>query len=215
MRIRARNEKGAFQLSMGFIIAVVFAIVLLSLTLAWVRGLFGGVSSLTEDLTQQAQSNLRDAFRETGSNFAVWPTQYALDRGAGVKLSSGIENDARDGLTHYFKINVLPSAVSNNVLTSSGCTSLEACPSLQQTIPTWVTVDPAAKPGVIGQTLFSPVDITVPGNAISGTYIFSVYACFDGSSSSPSAGQVPVTCDATVPAENVWANPVQLVITVR
>lgn len=215
MRIQARNEKGAFQMSMGFIIAVVFAIVLLSLTLAWVRGLFGGVTSLTEDLTQQAQSNLRDAFRETGSNFAVWPNQYALDRGTGVKLSSGIENDAPDGLTHYFKINVLPSAVSNDVLTASGCTSLDACPVLKQNLPTWITVNPTANPGVIGQVLFSPIDVTVPANAMSGTYIFSVYACYDGSSTNPSAAQVPANCDATTPAQNVWANPVQLVITVR
>ena len=84
------ERKAAFQMSLGFIIAVVFAIVLLSLALTWLRGTIENIIGLTDDLTQQAQAQLRESFTSTATSFAVWPNQYNLNPGKGLKMSAGI-----------------------------------------------------------------------------------------------------------------------------
>jgi len=140
-------KKGAFQLSLGFIIAVVFGIVMLTLLISWIQGTFTGIGGLTNDLTQQAQSSLRDAFRQTGSNFAVWPSQYELERGKGLRMSSAIENNAPDSLTHYFIVNVIPAAVSDNVCPGGELTC--AAPgggTMGDYMRKWVTVSSVVTP---------------------------------------------------------------------
>ncbi|MFQ5647978.1 MAG: hypothetical protein ACE5FW_01965 [Candidatus Aenigmatarchaeota archaeon] len=209
------ERKAAVQMSLGFIVAIVIAVVMLSLVLGWMRGMFGGVTTLTEDLTQQAQSSLRDAFRETGSNFAVWPSQYEIDKGKGIRMSAGIENDDPNSLDHYYKITVIPAAVSDNVLSARGCTSFEACPTLQTSMSRWVTFDTLTTPIKINTVGFKYIDITVPNDAVTGTYMFNVIACYDGVTvGTPTAASVPI-CDENTPSANVWGNPTPVVIVVK
>ena len=60
-----RNQKGAIELSLGFIVTVVFAVVLLSLAIMWVRGMFGNIDIIAVDLTRQAQDEISATFSET------------------------------------------------------------------------------------------------------------------------------------------------------
>jgi len=211
------ERKAAIQMSLGFIVAIVIAVVMLSLVLGWMRGMFGGVTTLTEDLTQQAQSNLRDAFRETGSNFAVWPSQYEIDRGKGIRMSAGIENDAADGLDHYYKINVIPAAVSDNVCAGGALTC--AAPgggTVESYMQRWVTFDSMTAPVKINTVGFKFIDIAVPSDAKTGTYMFTVIACYDGiSAGTPTAASVPAVCDQNTPSSNVWGNPQPIVVVVK
>lgn len=108
-------RKGAIELSLGFIVAVVFAVVLLSLAILWLNNLFPQLFSITDDLTQQAQSKIQETFQQTQNNFAIWPSKYDLVRTRELKMSAGIKNDAEDGQDHQFVINVIPAAASNTV----------------------------------------------------------------------------------------------------
>jgi len=206
-------------MSLGFIVTVVFAIVMLSLALTWLRGMIGGITGVTEDLTQQAQSNLRDAFRETGANFAVWPSQYELDRGAGIIMQAGLENDAPDGSSHYFKINVAPSAVSEGVCSggdpaSAGCTG-PGGQNMVDYMNTWITFDRGPSTVAINTVGFKRLDITIPSEARSGTYMFNVLACYDATAN-PTMTDVPAVCDPlTTPINKFWGNPQPVVIIVR
>jgi hypothetical protein len=175
------GRKGAIELSLGFIVAVVFAVVLLSLAILWLQGIIGNIGSLTDDLTQQAQSKLQETFQTTQNNFAVWPDRYNLDRGKELKLSSGIKNDAEDGQNHQFVINVVPAAASRGPCASGdiGSCTAPGGKSLSEFMQNWVSWD--NQPGVIqiNRVGYRTISVNVPPNAVAGTYIFNVIACMD------------------------------------
>jgi hypothetical protein len=174
-------RKGAIELSLGFIVAVVFAVVLLSLAILWLQGIIGGVTQITDDLTQQAQSKLQETFQNTQNNFAIWPSQYSLARGKELKMSAGIKNDAEDGQNHLFVINVIPAAASRGPCASgdiNSCTGPGGS-SLKEFMQGWTSWD--KEPGVIqiNRVGYRSITVKVPANAVSGTYIFNVIACMD------------------------------------
>jgi hypothetical protein len=169
-------RKGAIELSLGFIVAVVFAVVLLSLAIYWLNQVMGGIGGLTDDLTQQAQSKLQETFQSSQNNFAIWPDRYSLDKGRELKMSAGIKNDADDGEPHRFVINVIPAAASQGPCPGG---DLASCPTVKSSMEDWVT-------GFTGPVLiqsnklgYRTISVKIPNNAVSGTYIFNVVACGD------------------------------------
>lgn len=197
------NRKGAIQLSLGFIVAVVFAVVLLSLAVTWLRDIVGGIGTLTDDLTQKAHDTLSETFNTGLTNFAVYPGEYKLQPGRGVKLSVGVKNDDRDGEVHGFVIHVYPAMASSDVISSYACTSFAACSDLQTDMVKWITY-PFEK-YTIQPNLFKfwDVSITVPNNIRKGIYQYDLVACEDMDFSS---------CDR---ATTNWGSTQALTITVQ
>jgi len=178
------GQKGAIELSLGFIVAVVFAVVLLSLAILWLQGIIGNIGGLTDDLTQQAQSKLQETFQSTQNNFAIWPDRYNLDRSKELKMSAGIKNDADDGQNHQFVINVVPAAASRGPCASgdiSTCTGPGGA-SMTEFMQGWASWDNQAGIIQINRVGYRTISVKVPSNAVSGTYIFNVIACMDVSS---------------------------------
>ena len=168
------QRKGAIELSLGFIVAVVFAVVLLSLAIVWLNGLFPQFTSLTDDLTQQSQSKVQETFQNTQNNFAIWPSRYDLARGKELKMAAGIKNDADDGQNHQFVINVVPAAASDSVCPGG---DLDACGTLKSNMQSWVSWDRAAGVIQINRVGYRTISIKPTSNAKTGTYIFNVVAC--------------------------------------
>jgi hypothetical protein len=168
----AKNKKGAFQLSLGFIITVVFAVVLLSLGLVWLRGAITGITDLTEQLQQQAGVELDKVFQETTVNFAIWPPDGPVfEVGPGTRLAvvAGVRNDAGDGNQHTFGVYIeAPSGFGGTV---------------QQI---------ANKPIANGQNAKFPLIINVPEAHPDGEFIFRITSCSDyvdpGAGSCPESG---------------------------
>jgi len=160
-----------------------------------------------DDLTLQAQSKLQETFQNTQNNFAIWPDRYNLDRDRGLRMSAGIKNDAYDGQNHQFVINIVPTAASRSPCASGDITSCtnSAGTSLKEFMQGWVLWD--KQPGIvqINMTGYKTISVTVPENAVSGTYIFNVIACMDVSSYS----------ECTLQTFNWGTNPQQLTITVK
>jgi len=175
------ERKAAIQLSLGFIVAVVFAVVLLSLSLTWLQGIFAGFTGITNDLTQQAQNKLRQTFEETNSNFAIWPNRYDLKRGEELKMSAGIKNNAEDGLSHMFVINIIPATASKSVCPGGDVNSCLAPggKTLYEEMLTWVTWDMSSSVIQINQVGYKTISIKPDSQAKLGTYIFNVVACKD------------------------------------
>jgi hypothetical protein len=209
------KRKAAFQMSLGFIVAVVFAVVLLTLSVTWVQDLFGGVVTLTDDLTQDAHNKLQEEFRSTSKNFAVWPSRRTQNAGTTVILSAAVDNDADDGETHEFLINIIPSAASASVCPGG---ELDTCvspagDSLKEYMERWVTWDFGKRAVSINTIGFWDITVEVPSDVMKGQYMFNVIACWDededGNQMVPSVG----SCEAT--AENIWggsAQPLTIVI---
>ncbi|HDD46520.1 MAG TPA: hypothetical protein ENG42_03515 [Candidatus Aenigmarchaeota archaeon] len=208
-------RSGAIQMSLGFIIAVVFAIVLLSLAIWWLRGVIINISGLTTDLTQQARNELQRTFGGTGENFAIFPSSYELEAGKGIRMLGGIKNNAADGQDHRFVINVVPSAASPNVCPEGDISECELAGgggiTLEEFMTSWLTWDKTKKPIKIGQTGEFWLEIKTPANTPKGTYMFNVYACYD------SGGEVPRydECNEDTPTDKIWGAEKQLVITVK
>jgi hypothetical protein len=177
--------KGAIEMSIGFIVAIVFAVVLLSLFIAWMQGFFGQINVITDDLTQEASVRLKDTFRKTESNFAIYPNEWTLDRGHELKLLAGIVNRDSDSQRHNFVVNVIPTdpATAN-----------------------WFDTNDFNKPLPVefGADVEFPITIT-PTGALQKTYVFYIIACKDKSFSQ---------CQ-TVNDQNYGGSPQYLRITMK
>ena len=132
------------QMSLGFIIAVVFAVVLLSLAIVWLRGMMENVSGLTVDLTQQARNELSDTFKQTRSNFAIWPTRQDMDRGETLILSAGVKNNDPDGDDKWCFVEVECTATDS----SGSCDNADGWVTIPTTSACMVFVVEVPMPGV-------------------------------------------------------------------
>jgi hypothetical protein len=206
-------KKGAVELSLSFIVMVVFAVILLSLAIVWLQGVIGSIGGLTTDLTQQSASKIQEIFGETGDNFAVWPSSYTLPAGKGIKLLSGIKNNARDSYDHRYVINVLPSTVSNEVCDSGDidvCT-VSGGTSLSDYMKTWLTFDKNKNPVKQGSS-FSPwIEIKIPIDARKGTYMFSVFCCYDGENQQNAVPDYN-ECDNDVELSKLWGGSAKSIV---
>lgn len=154
------QSKGAFQLSLSFIIGVVFAIVLLSLAIFWAQDIFKGFNDISESLKSDANQKLEETFQETDENYAIWPKRYEISPGTILAVTAGIKNNAMDGARHPFVIGVNQE---------SGPGAVDALQWLD-----WAKSTKNVNPNMNTKI---PILITVPHGASSGTYIFRITAC--------------------------------------
>ncbi len=181
-------------MSLGFIVTIVIAVVMLSLVLSWMRGMFGGIEDLTGQMRQTALSNLQQAFQSgAGGNFDISPKTYTTSSGKKLWIGVGIKNDAPDRQTHNFIINV------DVVQKPEGVTEDEVMQWVD-----WVKVPTplASMADNIDNPI--PIYITLPTNAIPGVYTFRITACYDAT-----PGQA-LTVEACTPGvDNMWGGTVR------
>ena len=199
--------KGDFQMSLGFIIAVVFAIVLLSLALVWLRGIIGDVTDVTSDLTKQAHDTLAQNFRESANDFAVWPSQYDMRAEKTLIMSAGIENDALDGKDHLFVINIVPASADDRILAAKGCTELTTSCAIYKDMQSWLTFDKSPSLIKINSIGYRSITINPSDSAVKGTYLFNVIACYNDVGSSP-----PVYSACTSTSSSLWGGSQQPIL---
>lgn len=206
-------RKGAIQMSLGLIVAVVFAVVLLTLAITWIQGMIGDISSITHDLTNQAQTKLQDTFAETSTTFAIWPTHYELRPGETVKLSAGIKNSVTDGQRHDFVLNVVPAGASNNVCTGGDVYDCGSMPAIAEKMATWATVERTVSSIQIQSTAYKSITIHIEPDTLPGSYIFNVVSCYDRNNIDDSI-VTPNSFDCIGNSPNIWSNAASLTIQV-
>ncbi len=156
------DKKAAIQMSLGFIVAVVFAVVFLSLAIVWVNQFMSQITPLTDDLIKDARVKIRDTFSKTDTRFSVYPQEWDLARGRTLNMLAGVINRESDSQTHSFVINVIPTKPET---------------------ATWIDDSEfrLVQPVPFSDVGEFPITITPDRSAPAGTYTFYVIACMDKS----------------------------------
>lgn len=153
-------RKAAIQMSLGLIIAVIFAVVFLSLAVTWVSDFMSNISGLSSDLLAEGSQQISDVFSQTNQRFAIYPPEWTVERGDNLRMVAGIINKEPDSLEHMFVVNVIPT---------------------DPTTVGWINEIEFRTPLKAGfnQQLNFPITITPNIEAVAGTYVFYVIACKD------------------------------------
>jgi hypothetical protein len=203
MMAKKSKSKGAIELSLGFIVTVVFAVVLLSLAIYWIQTMFSNIGTLTDDVTQKAHDTLSETFQTGATNFGVYPKDYSLSAGKGVKLSVAIKNDDKDGKPHDFVVHVYPATTGSSVLSNYGCTTFAQCDKVKTDMMSWVTYPDVSYKIQPNLFRFWDVSVVLPSSVVKGIYQYDIVACEDTEFSA---------CDRTT---TNWGSTLALQITAK
>jgi hypothetical protein len=155
-------RKAAIQMSLGFIVAVVFAVVFLGLAVMWLNNMFPLFTGLTEDLIQQGKEAIEKTFRESDQSLAVYPQNRDVARGGTLKMVAGVQNNEADSAAHSFTVNVIATDPSTE---------------------SWINRNEFSIPltAQFRSITYFPITVTPPNDAPKGTYTFYVIGCIDKS----------------------------------
>jgi hypothetical protein len=162
-------RKGAFQLSLSFIIVVVFAVIVLSLAIAWIQGLFGTITQLTFSVTEVAEQELLDRLASSDSRVGMAaPDVSTWKRGETGSYSVGVKNIHSDRDVTF----------STSVYLEEVGGALAGSPvsSYASDARKWLTFSNKVFVESSGSSL-SRVVIQPPTDAAKGIYMFRVVVC--------------------------------------
>jgi len=107
--------KGAFQLSLSFIVIVVFSVILLSLSIAFLQGIFPQISTLTHQVTDVARDELIDRISRGAERAGIAaPAVTTWKRGETGSFALGIRNINTDRDVTY-SINIYLEVVGGEL----------------------------------------------------------------------------------------------------
>ena len=92
------NKKGAIELSMTTVIVIVIGIVLLSLGLLWVRGVFGNVTGISDDAFDHA-NDLIEGIENFDSVLTIVPNDVEVVQNGDEGFGVIVFNDKQEPLT--------------------------------------------------------------------------------------------------------------------
>jgi len=179
------KRKGAFQLSLGFIVAVVFAVILLSLSLTWLQSIFDPLGTITHKTTDIAMQNLLEELASGNKKVGIAsPAVTEWKKGETGSYALGIKNEDTDrGNTYY--INVYLETVGGDLSPSQ-------LTSLKDDVISWITLSPPTIDIDAGQRDTVNILIKPSTTTFSGIYSFRTAVCSspetDCHATSPSVG---------------------------
>jgi len=146
------NKKAALELSMNTIIIIVIGVVLLSLGLMFVRGIFGNVDDLTRDAFEGAENAINDI--ATHDQKLTVPSQIPIRQGDSAVSNIWVVNE--NPTQQAFTLSLTPSADNN-----AGAKISISIPSSQVTLDT-------------GEEVGFAIGIEVSNNLAKGLYGYTV-----------------------------------------
>ncbi len=153
------RKKGAIELSMTTIIVIVLGVTLLILGLAFVRGLFGKATTLTEDAFRIAEQEIQSKMSPT-DKFYVSGLRFEVDPGKATLITVGVQNIGEDMKKATFTIDVVTGS-------QGGSASWFTLPPSQEIAP--------------GERKAFPVEVTLPRGTVPGkSYGFTLRAVKEG-----------------------------------
>lgn len=168
-------KKGAFQLSLSFIIVVVFAVIVLSLSIAWIQGFFPRIADLTHQVTDIAKDELLNRIAQSDSRVGIAaPDVTAWRRGETGSYAVGIRNIHSDKQLQL-SMNVYLEEIGGDL-------AGENVNAYKTAARNWLTFSGKASPGYSiitepsGRTT-SDIVIQPPTDAKKGIYMFRVVVC--------------------------------------
>ena len=104
-------KKAAFQMSLGMVVALVFAVVLLTLAIAWIQGMFSSIEDITYKVTDTAKDLMMSELA-SGSNKVglAAPAMLEWGRGESGSFALGIRNS--ESANQYFTMQIIIEQVN-------------------------------------------------------------------------------------------------------
>lgn len=177
-----QKQKAAFDVSLGFIIAVVFAVILLSLAIVWIQSIIPQISQITFEVTEVARQELLNNLASSGDLVGLAaPAVTSWDPGETGSYALGILNSDPDR-TITFYANVYLEDVSGGLRLSQVD---------QEAINDWISLAPATLDLNPSESDTLTIIIKPPTSAKAGIYSFRAAVC--------NADPGPEGCHATSP----------------
>ncbi len=96
MKLRKIGKKGALDVSINAIVVIIFAITMLGLGLAFMKGTFGKIGSQVD---KSLDSGTLAVMPTADNPIVVLPSDSQLSKGKTESFDLGIYNDDSDGVT--------------------------------------------------------------------------------------------------------------------
>lgn len=161
-------RKGAFQLSLSFIIVVVFAVIVLSLAIAWIQGIFEVLNPLTHSVTDVARQELLDRIARSDARVGIAaPDVTQWKRGQTGSYSVGVRNIHTDQ-DKTFSMNVYLEEIGGGLPGTAA--------QYQSEVGEWLTFSKKTFVESSGSTT-SDIVIKPPTDAEKGIYMFRIVVC--------------------------------------
>ncbi len=183
--LHGHKRKGAIQMSLGMIVAVVFAVVLLTALIVWINSMLSDITGISYEITKIAKDQLIEDLETTGKVVGVAaPAIDEWGRGNKGSIFLAVENDNPQSLTTYYYHIYLENL--------AGALAGEDANDYFDEANLWLTntgsID--APPGEMGN---ADIIVTVPSTADVGVYQFRVAICTEPPASSCHSASETIT----------------------
>ena len=189
------ERKGAFQLSLSFIIVIVFAVIVLALAISWIQGIFPTVTDLTHKVTDVATERLLDDLTTGSGRVGIAaPAVTAWKRGETGSYAIGVRNVYSDKDTR-FSMNVYLEEIGGDLAGRS-------VSSFVTDVQKWLTF---SKDIFIEKSSSETSDLIIrpPADASTGIYMFRVVVCEAASCRDLNSGNLYGSAQFTIEIEAV------------
>ncbi len=161
--------KGAFELSLSFIVIVVIAVILLSLAITFLQGTFTQLGAVANDVTEVAREELLNKLAAQGQRVGIAaPDITSWKRGQTGSYALGIKNED-PSRTKTFYINIYLDALGGDLAgTPVSSKSTE--------VRNWLTFS-GQEVVQQGNSVASIIGIKPPTSAQQGIYLFRAAVC--------------------------------------
>ncbi len=177
------GDKGAINLSISFVVVVVLAVLILSLGVMWIQGMFESIESLTTQVIAKAKTQLMNDITSGKKEIGITlPSKTKVPPGGGEDLEIILKNKEYNSRCYMIDIELVSvdAAVSSAYFNNPDCLG-PACPGfdqIKQDAERWFLITPDILPADSQQTATSTVSFETRDDSKGGRYGFTVYGYF-------------------------------------
>ncbi len=178
------GNKGAINLSISFVVVVVLAVLILSLGVMWIQGMFESIESLTTQVIAKAKTQLMNDITAGDRDIGITlPLVTKVSPGGGEELEIILKNKEFDARCYMIDIELVSvdADVSSGYFGSPDCLGPGSdCPfaQIKQDAERWFLITPNVLPANSQQTATSTVSFETRDDSKGGRYGFTVYGYF-------------------------------------
>lgn len=177
------GDKGAINLSISFVVVVVLAVLILSLGIMWIRGMFESIEQLTIQVIAKAKTELMNDITAGKKDIGITlPSLTKVPPGGGQELEIILKNKEFNNRCYMIDIELVSvdATVSSGYFNRADCLS-PSCPGFAQVkeeVERWFLISPDILSLDSQGVMPSTVTFKTSEDAKAGRYGFVVYGYF-------------------------------------
>jgi uncharacterized protein (UPF0333 family) len=176
-------KRGAINLSISFVVVVVLAVLILSLGVMWIQGMFESIESLTTQVIAKAKTQLMSDITSGDKDMGITlPSLTKVQPGGGQDLEVILKNTEFNARCYMIDIVLVSvdSSVSSAYTGGPDCLS-PSCTGfsqIKQDAERWFMITPDTLSADSQGVVTSTVSFEITESAKGGRYGFTVYGHF-------------------------------------